>query len=179
MNQELVIWVDEQDRELGKVERNKVHDPTNLLLHRETMELLFKDPGHIQFLMQKRSATKKQYPNLWTFTATCHVNPGDIGESDPEGYLTAGGREAGEEVGVKVVNQQLVTKKIIETDINRAMAGLIVGEYVGEPMVDPEEVSEVRVFTRETIGEIRDQLTPAAMICLVLLGILHDEEKKS
>jgi isopentenyldiphosphate isomerase len=178
MSPEIVIWVDEQDRELGGVPRSLVHNKMNLMLHRETMELLYKDSEHTQFLMQKRSPNKRQYGGLWTLSATCHVNTDDLSEEDPEGYLTAGKREAKEEIGVKAINQQLVAKRVIETGINKAMVGVIEGEYEGEPEIDPKEVSEVRLFTRETIGEIKDQLTPAALTCLVLLGILQEEEKK-
>ncbi|MFH2085909.1 MAG: hypothetical protein ABII21_03950 [bacterium] len=108
---------------------------------------------------------------------TCHVNSGDITVDDPQGYLNAGLRECPEELGVKVINQKLVAKKIVVTDENEAISGIIEAEYEGEPKADLEEVSEIRLFTKETIGEIRDQLTPAALICLVLLGIIQDEEK--
>lgn len=40
---EHVIWVDEQDVVLGHVLRTVAHDKSNLLIHRETMELLYTD----------------------------------------------------------------------------------------------------------------------------------------
>lgn len=58
MSQELVVWVDQDDNELARLPRDVVHDKQGLLLHRETMELLFADPEHTKFWMQKRADNK-------------------------------------------------------------------------------------------------------------------------
>lgn len=175
MSQELVIWVDEQGAVLGNVLRTVAHDKSNLLIHRETMELLYTNPEHTKFLLQKRSQKKYQYPGYWTMSVTCHVNPEDVIETDPLGYLTAGVREGWEELGVHVTNQRLVGTLIVESDINRAMMGIVVGETTDETTVDPEEVSEVREFDLATIKEVRDRLTPGALKCLTYLGIFSEE----
>lgn len=172
-----MIWVDQDDNELARLPREVVHDKQKLLLHRETMELLFADKEHTQFWMQKRAESKEQYLGKWTMSVTCHVNGEDITPDDPLGYMGAGMREGLEELGVTVVKQELVAKQIITTPENEAIAGIITAEYEGIPKANLEEVSEIRLFTKETIGEIKDQLTPAALICLILLGIIQDEEK--
>ena len=72
MTQDLVIWVDENDKVLGLVSRVQAHDKQKLLLHRETMELIYSDSTHTRFWLQKRSQNKEPYPGKWTLSATCH-----------------------------------------------------------------------------------------------------------
>jgi|GEM_PF-2165330 len=169
---EKVIWVDEQDKELGVVSRVEAHDENKLLIHRETMELLFADKTHTTFWLQKRSPKKDQYPGFWTLSVTCHVNPEDILPKDKLGYLTAGAREGREELGVEIINQQLVGVNLIETDVNRAMSGIIVAEYLGKIIINQEEIDEVKLFNKETVEEVVDKLTPAAKEILHILKII-------
>ena len=60
MIEDLVIWVDENDKVLGLVSRVQAHDKQKLLLHRETMELIYSDSTHTRFWLQKRSQNKEQ-----------------------------------------------------------------------------------------------------------------------
>ena len=172
MTQDLVIWVDENDKVLGLVSRVQAHDKQKLLLHRETMELIYSDSTHTRFWLQKRSQNKEQYPGKWTLSATCHVNPGDITSEDPEGYLTAGQREGMEEINLKVVKQRIVKKIVSETAVNKAILGLVVAECEGKPTPDLNEVSEVKLFDKESVRGITDELTPAAVKCLQELDII-------
>jgi isopentenyl-diphosphate delta-isomerase len=141
------------------------------------MTLLFQETEHIHFLMQRRAHDKKLWPDRWTLSATGHVNKDDVSVADVLGYISTAEREAPEELDVTPINLKLVATREIKTEKNWAMAGVVVGEYEGTPTPNLEEVSEVRLFDRETILEIKDQLTPGALICLVLLGILQNKEK--
>lgn len=171
---ELVIWVDEHDRELGRVPRKLVHNKEKLLLHRETMELLFLDEMHTKFWMQKRSMTKDQHPGCWTLSVTCHVDPSDITNHDKFGYLTAGLREGLEEMGVKVINQQLIGVLVIKSDVNLGMAGVVVADYEGEPKAEPGEIDELKLFDKMTLKGIVNKLTPSAKVVLEYLKILDN-----
>lgn len=177
MTSEMLIHVNEQDQFLGYVERELAHNQDKLMQHREVMTLLFSDPEHAHFLMQQRGPEKKLWPNFWTLSATGHVNKDDVNEGDGLGYISAAMREVPEEIDVTPVNLHLVTTKEIKTAKNWAMAGVVVGEYEGVPTPNLEEVSQVRLFDKNSILEIKDQLTPGALTCLVLLGILQHEEK--
>lgn len=174
--EELVIWVDEHDNELGRVPRKLVHDNNKLLLHRETMQLLYQDKNHTKFWMQKRSLTKDQHPGLWTLSVTCHVGPEDITAQDNLGYLNAGIREGLEEMGVKVKNQKLLGVLVSESDVNRGMAGVVVAEYEGEPKPEMGEIDELKLFDKITVKEITGKLTPSARAVLKYLEILISEE---
>lgn len=167
-----IVEVDKSDKLIGKVEREVAHDSTNLRLHREVMLILYTDSSRNTFLLQHRSMKKKQLPGLWTLSVTGHVDFGDISDHDPEGYLTAATREAKEEIGVKTNNLELKGKLIQKNNDNWSMMGIVVGEYDGQFKLDPEEVSEVKEFTKETIAEVSDKLTPGAKMCLEYLGIL-------
>ena len=172
MTQDWVLWVDDDDQLLGRIERKAAHDKKKLLLHRETMELIYSDSTHTRFWLQKRSQNKEQYPGKWTLSATCHVDPGDITSEDPEGYLTAGQREGMEEINLKVVKQRIVKKIVSETAVNKAILGLVVAECEGKPTPDLNEVSEVKLFDKESVRGITDELTPAAVKCLQELDII-------
>ena len=172
MNDEWIIQVDEQDNLIGKIERDAAHNPKDLKIHREVMLLLYTSKKHDSFLLQHRSMRKKQLPGYWTLSVTGHVDWADLTTNDPEGYLTAAKREAREEVGVEAIDLKLVGKVSQKLPINWAMMGIVTGEYERELKLDPEEVSEVKIFDRETVLQISDKLTPGAKACLEYLGIL-------
>lgn len=173
---EWIVEVDSDDNFIGKIDREIAHDNNNLRLHREVMTLLYTDSTHAKFLLQHRSMKKKQLPGCWTLSVTGHVDYSDISEIDETGYITAATRETKEEIGVIIKNLKLVgvrTQKIAE---NWSIMGIVVGEYDGEFKLDPEEVSQVKSFTKTTIHEVSDKLTPGARECLEYLKILDKEE---
>ncbi len=167
-----IVEVDKSDKLIGKIEREVAHDSSNFRLHREAMLVLYTDSTHNKFLLQHRSMKKKQVPGLWTLSVTGHVDFDDLSDEDPEGYLTAARREAKEEIGVSTRKLEIKGKMIQKNNDNWSMMGLVVGEYDGEFKLDPEEVSEVIEFTKETIVIVSDKLTPGAKMCLEYLGIL-------
>lgn len=175
MIEEWLIETDETDEVKGRVRRAVAHEKNNLHLHREVMTLLFEDSSRKKFLLQKRSLKKEQLPGLWTLSATGHVEWKDISEIDKDGYLTAAKREVEEEIGVRVKKLVLEGKLVQHNNKNWAMMGVVMGVYEGEAELDLKEVSEVKVFTKETIMEVNDQLTPGARSCLLFLRILDEQ----
>lgn len=167
-----IVEVDKSDKLIGKVERGIAHVPTNLRLHREVMLILYTEKSRNTFLLQHRSMKKKQLPGLWTLSVTGHVDFDDLTDQDPEGYLTAASREATEEIGVRTKNLELKGKLIQKNNDNWSMMGIVTGEYDGEIKINPEEVSEVLEFKKETIAHVSDKLTPGARMCLKYLKIL-------
>lgn len=171
-NEEWIVEVDEDDNLVGKIQREEAHNTSNLKLHREVMCLLYTDTTRKNFLLQQRSTEKKQWPGFWTLSVTGHVDFADISEFDPEGYLTAAGRESYEEIGVKTKDLKLVGKIVHKNDQNWAMMGIVEGEYTGELKLDTAEVSGVKIFNKDTIVEVSDKLTFGAKACLEFLEIL-------
>ena len=90
---------DAEDRVIGQARRADVH--ARNLLHRAVHVWVFRSNG--QLVAQRRSASKDQYPNALTSSASGHLDAG-------EDYLTAAIRELGEELGLRGVKLQFAVK---------------------------------------------------------------------
>jgi NADH pyrophosphatase NudC (nudix superfamily) len=115
---------------------------------------------------------KEQLAGYWTLSVTGHVDVADLSAVDPDGYLTAAKREAKEEIGLNVKKLKLVEKIVQKRPENWAMMGIVVGEYEGELKLNLEEVSEVKIFNKDSVLEISDKLTPGARSCLEYLKLI-------
>src|SRR5260370_28968628 len=89
MAEEIFDVVDENDRVIGRAPRSVVHAEKRL--HRAVHVFVFNSRGEL--LLQKRSATKDEYPLCYTSSASGHLSAG-------EDYETAAPRELEEELGL-------------------------------------------------------------------------------
>ncbi len=89
---ELVVLVDEQNREIGTAEKNAIHT-VNTPLHRGLSVFLFNSQK--QLLVSKRARHKKTFPGVWSNTVCGHPAPG-------EATLDAAKRRLKEELGLVV-----------------------------------------------------------------------------
>src|SRR4051812_18180622 len=89
MAEEIFDVVDEDDRVIGQAPRSEVH--ARGLLHRAASVFVFNRDG--QLLLQKRSATKDEFPGCWTSSASGHLSAG-------ESYDESAPREMREEIGI-------------------------------------------------------------------------------
>lgn len=88
--EERIQFVDENDNPIGAGSREEAWQKK--IHHRRVRVILRNEDGDI--LIQKRSAQKKSYPNIWTDSASGHVDEG-------ESYEQAVYREMIEEIGIK------------------------------------------------------------------------------
>lgn len=88
MTSEMVILVDEQDNEIGLMEKQEAHEKA--LLHRAFSVLVFNQNG--ETLLQQRSLTKYHSAGLWTNACCSHPRAG-------ESTLEAAHRRLMEELG--------------------------------------------------------------------------------
>lgn len=104
-------------------------------------------------LLQKRSVTKKMWPNLWDITAGGHVNAGEFGRQ-------ALIREVKEELGIEITDDDI--KYLVgSTSVN--VQGNIINKHYNECYLinktinveniklQEEEVSEVKYFSKEEL----------------------------
>jgi 16S rRNA (adenine1518-N6/adenine1519-N6)-dimethyltransferase len=89
MSEEYFDVVDENDNVIDRAPRSYVH--AQKLLHRAVSIFLFNTRGEL--LIQKRSASKDEYPGCYTSSASGHVSAGET-------YDETAPRELAEELGI-------------------------------------------------------------------------------
>lgn len=119
--------------------------------HRAVYAFIIDDSGNV--LLQKRSSSKKLWPNLWDVTVGGHVNSGEFGRQ-------ALIRETKEELGIEILDEDI--KYLIgSTSINKQ--GNIVNKHYNECylitknidishiVLQEEEVTEVKYFSKDEL----------------------------
>lgn len=148
--------LNERGEYIGKIEtRKKCH--TEGLWHKAVAMFIINSKG--QVLLQKRSANKKMWPNMWDITAGGHVLAGEFGFQSII-------REAEEELGIDL-NKNDIT--FVGSSISTNVQGDIVNNHFNEFYIvnkdidettlklQEEEVSEVKwVDKNEIIERIKD-----------------------
>lgn len=119
--------------------------------HRAVYAFIIDNNGNV--LLQKRSANKKLWPNMWDVTVGGHVDSGEFGRQ-------ALIRETKEELGIEISDEDI--KYLVgSTSINEQ--GDIINKHYNEcylitknidvsnVVIQKEEVSEVKYFSREEL----------------------------
>ncbi len=142
--EEMIIMVDENDRELGPIEKMEAHHKG--ILHRAFSILVFN--SNKQLLLQRRSLSKYHTPGLWTNTCCSHPRFGEDLEH-------AVHRRLQEEMGFQCELKELfefLYKTTFEMNLHEhEFDHVFVGFYDGEVVVNPEEVSEYQWVDINTI----------------------------
>lgn len=156
---ELFPIVDEQDKVIGKITRNKAHKSPNII-HRASHVLIIDSQGRL--LIQKRSLTKDTAPGYWMDSVGGHVGYG-------EEYLNVAVKEIQEELGIKIlpVNLKLLGKILIEAPWEKEMTQVY--EYVIKDNLsfnpNREEISEIKFVDKKTLEKIltKENFTPSSL----------------
>lgn len=135
MTEEFVILVDEQDRELGIMEKMEAHQKG--VLHRALSVLVLNSRG--EMLLQKRAESKYHSGGLWTNTCCSHPRPG---ESTPDAAVRRLNEEMGISISLKSVGtfiyQANLDKGLTEHEFDYVFTGI----FDGKPNVNAQEVSD-------------------------------------
>jgi len=144
-DQEMLDVVDFDDRKIGVASRTEIHDKN--LIHRAVHIILTNGDG--RFLLQKRSAIKKQHPNKWDVSVSGHVDSGEI-------YFDAAIRECQEEMGVENVELDriggLIPSALTGWEHIQIFAGVVSEESITP---DEVEISDHRWVTLEEYEKIK------------------------
>ncbi len=137
---ELFDVVDAEDRVIGQAPRSVVH--AKGLAHRAVHIFLFNSRG--QLLVQRRSATKDEYPLTYTSSASGHVGAGET-------YEECAPRELVEEIGLEAPLERLVK---LPPSAETANEQTVLFHAVSDEIPTPNE-TEVASLTFFTLDELR------------------------
>jgi len=131
---EQVILVDEQDNEIGSMEKIEAHEKA--LLHRAFSIFIFNEEG--EMMLQQRALSKYHSPGLWTNTCCSHPRPGESLEE-------ATGRRIVEEMGfsckMKEVFDFIYKAPFDDGLTEHELDHVFVGMYNEDPEINAEEVA--------------------------------------
>ena len=138
VTEELLVLVDEQDREVGTCSKLAAHREGHL--HRAVSVMLFDDAGRL--LLQRRAPDKYHSGGLWSNTCCGHPRPG-------ESPVDAASRRLRAELGITNVSlrpagtfryRAALRNGLIEHELDH----VLVGTWAGDAVLAPAEVSAVR-----------------------------------
>ncbi|WP_046745850.1 isopentenyl-diphosphate Delta-isomerase [Kordia zhangzhouensis] len=135
MAQENVILVNENDEQIGVMEKIEAHEKA--LLHRAFSVFILNNKGEL--MLQQRALHKYHSPGLWTNTCCSHQREG-------ESNIAAGKRRLQEEMGfvtelaeaVSFIYKAPFDNGLTEHEYDHVM----IGNYNDAPIINPDEVAD-------------------------------------
>ena len=143
---EKVILVDENDCEIGLMEKMEAHEKA--LLHRAFSVFVFNDEGKL--LLQRRATHKYHSAGLWTNTCCSHQRQGET-------TLEASHRRLQEEMGFDCELEEKFSF-IYKVNFDNGLSEheydhVVFGTFNEEPQINPDEVSDFRYVSIKEIKE--------------------------
>jgi len=155
---ELLILVDESDRETGYLTKAECHDGEGVL-HRAFSVFLFNDAGEL--LLQQRAASKRLWPMYWSNSCCSHPRRGESME-------VATRRRLSDELNV-VSPLEFVYKFRYQAEFGNAgseheLCHVFVGRLSGPPQPNISEIAAMRFLPAPeidgTIDAANEAITP-------------------
>jgi len=143
---EYVILVDENDQEVGQMEKMEAHEKG--LLHRAFSIFLFNNQNEL--LLQQRAHSKYHSGGLWTNTCCSHPRSG-------ESVSQASNRRLMEEMGIKAEMESkfhFVYRAELDNELTEhELDHVVFGSFNGEPNINPDEVASWKYVSMNEIEE--------------------------
>ncbi|HQP43307.1 MAG TPA: isopentenyl-diphosphate Delta-isomerase [Thermoanaerobaculales bacterium] len=137
-DEELLVLVDEDDREIGHLGKGACHDGDGVL-HRAFSLFIFNRAGEL--LLQRRSAGKRLWPLYWSNSCCSHPRRG-------EAMATAISRRLLEELGMTSDLHHVFTftyhARFGEAGSEREVCWVWAGASDDVPRPNPHEIAEIR-----------------------------------
>lgn len=169
---EHVVLVDEQDREIGTMEKLEAHQKG--LLHRAFSVLLFNSRG--EMLLQKRASCKYHSAGLWSNACCSHPRPGEKMEE-------AARRRMKEELGIDVQPEfvyKFKYKVALENDLEEhEFDHVFVCQFDGTPSINTEEVENWKFVDFDQLRSEINQSPEKFTYWLALIAERYPEYKLS
>lgn len=155
---DLLILVNQDDEEIGHLEKAACHDGDGVL-HRAFSLFIFNDDGDV--LLQRRSRTKRLWPGFWSNSCCSHPRRGEV-------LADAVHRRLDEELGMKSEFVYLYTfdyfARFGDVGSEREMCSVFIGRSTDPVRADPGEVAEWRWMSAadldRALRERPDEHTP-------------------
>lgn len=146
---EMIILVDEQDNQIGTMEKIEAHEKA--LLHRAFSIFIFNDKGEV--MLHRRAPHKYHSPGLWTNTCCSHPREG-------EETIAAANRRLQEEMGFSVPLKKIgdfVYKAEFDNGLSEhEFDHVFVGHYNDDPVLNEEEAD---AWEWRRLDEIQEEIT--------------------
>ena len=143
-----VILVDENDEQIGTMEKMEVHQKA--LLHRAFSVFVFNDKGEI--LLHKRANKKYHSGGLWTNACCSHPKPG-------EETLKAAENRLHEEMGFSAILKKafdFIYKAPFDNGLTEyEFDHVFIGTYDGDIVPNTDEVSD---YCYKSVEEIKNSI---------------------
>lgn len=142
--EEKVILVNENDEQIGLMEKIEAHEKA--LLHRAFSVFVYNDKNEV--MIQQRALSKYHSPGLWTNTCCSHQKEGETN-------VEAGKRRLMEEMGFQTDLKE-VTSFIYKAPFDNGLSEheydyILVGHYNEEPKINSDEVASWKWMSLEDI----------------------------
>ncbi len=141
---EMLILVDENDRQIGTEEKIKAHEEGKL--HRAFSIFIFNSKG--EMLLQKRAKTKYHSGGLWTNTCCSHPRDGERIEEAVHRRLK---EEMGFDCELEEKFHFIYKVKLDHGLTEHEFDHVFVGKYDGEVKPNPEEADDFKWINMETL----------------------------
>ncbi|APZ46910.1 isopentenyl-diphosphate delta-isomerase [Polaribacter reichenbachii] len=142
--EELVVLVDENDKQLGLMPKMEAHEKA--VLHRAFSVFIFNDKGEL--MLQQRAAHKYHSPLLWTNTCCSH-------QRDGESNVEAGRRRLQEEMGFTADLKEIfsfVYKAPFDNGLTEhELDHVMIGSFNDMPNINKEEVADYKWMQLEDV----------------------------
>lgn len=133
---EMVILVDENDKEIGIEEKMKAHQEGKL--HRAFSIFVFNTNG--EMLLQRRANNKYHSGGLWANTCCSHPKPGESIEQAAHRRLK---EELGFDCELKELSHFIYKTKLDHDLTEHEFDHVLIGKYDGEIKPNKNEVDEI------------------------------------
>jgi isopentenyl-diphosphate Delta-isomerase len=142
---ESLILVDEADREVGFLSKERCHEGRGVL-HRAFSLLIFNDRGEL--LLQRRSAGKRLWPHYWSNSCCSHPRQAETMDA-------AIHRRLYEELGLKCPLQFLFKfqyqAQFENVGAEHELCSVFIGRSMGPVRADHNEIADVRWVSPDSL----------------------------